>query len=264
MNWSVIAAVNNEEVTKSCLLRSPDLRFASEMLLQRNYRSASVAYNEAIEQAKSDFLVFVHQDVYVPAGWIGAVQNAVTVLSQKDPDWGVLGVWGITSSGQGAGFLYDGGWRSIRGRAFQGGIEVECLDEVVLILRKSTGLKFDPLLTGFHMYGADICLEARHQRRKCYAIGALCIHNTNQYHLLPWQFWRCYLTLRRKWKAELPIKTTCTEITRWCWPMVRWNVVRAINLATGRDKPPNKRVQDPSRLYLQLIHSGTIAPPECP
>jgi hypothetical protein len=42
--------------------------------------------------------------------------------------------------------------------------------------------------------------------------------------------------------------------------MVRWNLVRGINLATGRDKPPVKRVVDPERIYRELISSGTIAP----
>lgn len=206
----------------------------------------------------------VHQDVYLPEGWLMAAQRAVDIVSKTDPDWGVLGCWGIRASGEGAGFVYDGAWRNVLGKHFEGGLEVETLDEVVLILRKSGGLRFDTQLAGFHMYGADICLEARRQGRKCYAIAAFCVHNTSQYRMLPLQFWRAYLAMRRKWKAQLPIATSCTEISRWCWPMVRWNVVRAINLATGRDRPPTKRVQDPGRLYLQLIQSGAIASPQCP
>lgn len=159
--------------------------------------------------------------------------------------------------------MYCGATRKVLGQPIDGGVEVETLDEVLLVVRKSSGLRFDQGLGGFHMYGADICLEARRRARKCYAIAAFCVHNTNQYGMLPWQFWKGYLQLRRKWKAQLPIRTSCTEVTYWCWPMLRWNIVRGINLATGRDKPPTKRAQDPSRLYLQLIQSGAIAPPQC-
>lgn len=264
MNWAFISAVNNEEVVKSSLLNSPGIQTATEVLLQRRFVSAAAAYNSAIHKAKSDLLVFVHQDVYLPEGWLMTAQGAVDVVSKTDPDWGVLGCWGIRPSGERAGFLYDGAWRRVRGSQFEGGLEVESLDEAVLVLRKSSGLRFDAKLAGFHMYGTDICLEARQRGMKCYAIAAFCIHNTNQYGMLPWQFWKAYLAMRRKWKRQLPIRTTCTEITRWCWPMLRWNLVRALNLATGRDKPPVKRVQDPSRLYLQLIQSGAIAPPQCP
>ena len=250
MNCALISAVNSEEVAKRCLLSSPGIQSASEVLLQRGFSNAAAAYNSGIYNAKSDLLVFVHQDVYLPQGWLMTVQSAVDGVSKTDPDWGVMGCWGIRPSGEGAGFVYDGAWKNVLGKHFEGGLEVESLDEVVLILRKSSGLRFDPQLAGFHMYGADICLEARRRGRKCYAIAAFCVHNTSQYGMLPWQFWKGYLQLRRKWKAQLPIRTSCTEITYWCWPVVRWNLVRAINLATGRDKPPGKRVSDP-RLFIE-------------
>ncbi len=256
--WTLVSAVSDEQVLNGCLLASPTFRSASETILQKGYTSAAVAYNDALSRAKTDLVVFVHQDVYLPEGWIAAVQNAIRILSETDPDWGALGVWGPRPSGGCAGYVYDGGWRRILGNTFEGGVEVESLDEVVLILRKSTGLCFDPQIPGFHMYGADICMEARHRHRKCYAISAFCLHNTNQYRMLPWQFWRAYLAMRRKWKDKLPITTTCTEITKWCWPMLHWNLLRAINLTTGRDKPPTKRVSDPSSLYRELVQSGKV------
>lgn len=263
VNWSVISAVNDEAVAGRCLLSSRDIPFAREVILRRGYASAAAAYNAAIETAKGEILVFIHQDVYLPEGWAAALENAVRIVSEADPDWGVLGVWGVTPAGGRAGFVYDGGWRRILGRPFDGGQEVESIDEVVLILRKSSGLRFDQQLKGFHMYGTDICLEARRRGKKCYAIAAFCIHNTNQYGMLPLQFWQAYLAMRRKWKAQLPIRTTCTEITRWCWPMLRWNVVRAINLATGRDKAPAKRVADPASIYRELVARRLVGLPEC-
>ncbi len=258
MNWSVISAVNNEAVVEQCLLSSRDISSAREVILQRGYASAAAAYNAAIEKAKGEILVFVHQDVYLPEGWATALENAVRSVSEADPNWGVLGVWGVTLAGGHVGFVYDGGWRRILGHPFDGGVEVETLDEVLLVVRKSSGLRFDQELGGFHMYGSDICLEARRRGRKCYAIGAFCVHNTNQYGMLPVGFWKGYLAMRRKWKAQLPIKTSCVEITRWCWPMVRWNVVRAINLAAGRAKSPVKRFSDPALLYGELVASGSV------
>lgn len=258
--WSLISAVSDEEILKRCLLSSPDVGSATEVILQTGYTSAAAAYNNAVQKSNTDLLVFIHQDVYLPEGWLASVLGAIELVTRTDQDWGVFGVWGPRRSGEMAGFVYDGGWRRVLGHPFEGGLEVDSLDEVVLILRKSTGLRFDPFIPGFHMYGTDICLEARRQGRKCYAIAAFCIHNTNQYGMLPWQFWKGYLAMRRKWKAQLPVETTCTKITRWCWPMVRWNIVRAINLVTGRDKPPTRRIEDPSQLYREMTLSGTIVP----
>lgn len=259
MEWTLVSATNDDEVLNACLLNSGEVESAAEVMLQRGFPSAAAAYNAAIDGAKSDLLVFIHQDVYLPEGWMRRVLDRIEALSRSDPQWGVVGVWGEARDPAGsAGFIYDGGWRRVLGNDFEGGIEVDTLDEVVLILRRSTGLRFDPGIPGFHMYGADICQESRRRGRKCYAISAFCIHNTSQYGMLPWQFWKAYLAMRKKWRDQLPIRTSCTEITYWCRPMMRWNLVRGINLATGRDKPPVKRVPDPRGIYHELLSSGAI------
>lgn len=261
-NLTIISAVNDEAVFRRCLLSSPDIAGVREVVTQRGYASAAAAYNAGIERATGDLLMLVHQDVHLPEGWFGDLVHTLARVSVQDPNWGVLGVWGARSSGEGAGFLYCGATLRVLGHSFEGGVEVETLDEVLLILRKSSGLRFDERIGGFHMYGSDICLEARRRGMKCYAMATFCVHNTSQYGMLPLAFWRAYLMMRRKWKAELPIQTTCTEITRWCWPMLRWNVVRAINLATGRDKPPAKRVDNPGQLYRELITRGLVDLPK--
>ena len=40
--------------------------------------------------------------------------------------------------------------------------QVATLDELLLIVKRDSGLRFDPEL-GFHLYGADICLQAIEQ-----------------------------------------------------------------------------------------------------
>ena len=259
MNWSFVSAVNNEPVLNSCLLSSPDIGTVQEVILQRGYSSAALAYNAGIEKANTDLLVFAHQDMYFPEGWMASVQGAMEVLSREDPTWGVLGVWGVKRTGERAGHLYCAGLMRTLGESFEGGREVRSVDEVVLIVRKSSGLRFDERLPGFHMYGGDICLEAARRGMKCYAISAFCIHNTNGYNMLPLQFWRSYFFMRRKWRSELPVITSCTEITFWCWPMIWWNIDRAANLALRRHKA-GTRIQDPRQMYRQMVCSGMVTP----
>ncbi|MDB6111215.1 MAG: hypothetical protein JWR69_2965 [Pedosphaera sp.] len=262
LKWTVIVAVNNQEVLRSSLLSSPEISSASEVILQTGFTSAAAAYNAGIEKARTDLLVFVHQDVYLPAGWVAALEKALDVLSKQDPQWGVLGVWGVKRSGDGVGYLYCAGLMQKLGREFEDAPEVRSLDEVLLIVRKSSGLRFDEEMPGFHMYGTDLCLEAQRRGMKCHAISAFCVHNTNGYKMLPLDFWQCYFRMRRKWKAELPVTTSCAEITFWCWPMVNWNLRRGVNLLLKRHKP-GKRVPDPSRLYRERLccePDGVTAP----
>jgi hypothetical protein len=217
-------------------------------MLQRGYSSAAHAYNIALETAQTDLVLFAHQDVYLPEGWFDSLERSLDLLSVTDPRWGVLGVWGITNSGLGVGYLYCAGVMRTLGEAFDGVAEVQSLDEVLLIVRKGSGIRFDEHLPGFHLYGTDICLEARRRGMKCYAISSLCVHNTNGYDLLPLQFWRNCLFIRRKWKSLLPITTSCITITYWCWPMIWWNINRAANLMLRRHHV-GRRVQDPRLLY---------------
>jgi hypothetical protein len=137
--------------------------------------------------------------------------------------------------------------------------EVVSLDEVILIFRKSSGLVFDENLPGWHLYGADICMAARHAGKKCYAISAFCIHNTNTHsnNLLPWQFWKCYWFIRRRWQASLPIDTPCTRVTFWCWPVLHWHLVYLRNLVTQRPEK-KKRADNPAELYRQLQARGIL------
>ena len=249
MDWSVIAAVNDEQVLKSCLLGSPDLESASEVVLKTGFSSAAQAYNLGIRQSSGEIMVFVHQDVCLPEGWWDSAQRAVKAVETQDKAWGVLGVWGATHDGGRAGYLHWTGIEGAAGGEFEGGIEVQTLDELLLIVRRGSGLTYDEHLPGYHMYGADICLEAARRGMKSYAISAFCIHNTNEYKLLPVAFWKAYLYMRRKWISQLPIETTCTKITRYCRPMIWWNFVHSVNLALGRKKV-RKRIPDPGSLYL--------------
>jgi GT2 family glycosyltransferase len=254
MNWTIICVTNNDKVLKSCLLSSPEIQSASDVILQRGFSSAGAAYNAGMEKAESDILVFAHQDVYLPVGWVAAVEKAVEVLAKQDPRWAVLGIWGVQRSGLGVGNLYCAGLMQRLGQTFEMPKEVRSLDEAVLIVRKSAGVRFDENLPSFHMYGTDICQEANRQGMKCYAISAFCIHNTNGYNMLPWDYWKCYFLMRKKWKQQLPIATPCSKITFWCWPMIRWNIKQALNIMLKRHKP-GKRVQDPGRLYQENLVS---------
>jgi GT2 family glycosyltransferase len=259
LKWSVIAAVNNQEVLQSCLLQSPEVAQATDHIWQQGYPSAAQAYNVAMDRATTDVLVFAHQDVFLPAGWLSRVQQALAWFAQNDPQWAVAGIWGVKSSGERHGNVYCTGLGEKLGTDFTPPVEVRTVDELLFIVRKSSGIRFDEVLPGYHMYGTDICLAAQRQGLKCYAISAFCIHNTNGYGMLPWEFWKSYLIMRRKWKKVLPVITPCTEITQACGPMLRWNVVQAANLILKRHKV-GKRVPDPAQLYRELVAANKVRP----
>ena len=183
------------------------------IIVQEGFSSAAAAYNDAIERAKTDLIVFAHQDVYFPEGWLDDLDRSLKILERSDPDWGALGGWGVNNQGLQAGYLYSVGL-GVLGKPFVQPVAVDTLDEYFLIMRKSSGLRFDPNLPHFHFYGTDICLSARKKKKSCYAISAFSIHNTSYGHLPP-EFFGCYWHVKKKWEEFLPIQTPCIRITRW-------------------------------------------------
>jgi hypothetical protein len=217
-----VVAVNNRKVFEGNFLASPCLRtpHSHQILVQEGFSSASKAYNDAIDKAQNDLIVFSHQDMIFPGRWLSQLQSALEHLEGEDPNWGVLGCYGETRDLLGRGYIYSSGL-GVMGRPFKKPEPVQTLDEIVLVIRKLSGLRFDDQLPHFHLYGADICMSALETARKSYAISAFCIHNTKQFLILPPEYYDCYRYFKTKWKDFLPIQTTCMRVTRFGLNMYR-------------------------------------------
>jgi hypothetical protein len=197
-----------------------------QILVQENFSSAAKAYNDAISRSVNDLIVFAHQDVSFPKPWLSQLEHSLDLLEATDPKWGVLGCYGETLNDNGRGHVYSPG-RGVLGMPFEHPMPVQTLDEIVLVLRKSSNLKFDERLPHFHLYGADICLAAAKRGMKSYAISAFCIHNSQQNLVLPKEFYQCYKHFKRAWKECLPIQTTCIRISRSNFPLYMRRVQEA-------------------------------------
>ena len=258
VKWSLITAANNEAVLKTCLASSPCVPRVHDFQIMRGFASASAAYNAGIRQAAGDILVFAHQDVYLPGHWDFRLEEAISKLSNADPQWAVLGVWGITLQGESSGYSYCTGLQRVLGQPFETPLPCISFDEALLVFRRSSDLTFDEQLPGFHLYGTDICLTAGKRGMNCYVVPAFCIHNTAGLKFLPWAFWRAYFYMRRKWWRQLPVSTPCTTIARLPTPVVEVPLRSAYSHYLKR-RPAGKRVPNPRALYEELVRSGRIS-----
>ena len=182
---TVVTVVDDPAELEQNLLRSPFLRDGPHQLVvvdnRGNRAGADMAalYRDAAEDAEHDLTVFAHQDVFFPDDWDARLAAALDDLESRDPDWGVVGSAGVALDGRD----YTGHWRDPGGprRAEALPAEVQVLDELWLGVRRSRGPAFDPAIPGFHCYGADLCLAAREQGRRCWAVDAFAWHK----HRLP-------------------------------------------------------------------------------
>lgn len=252
-----VVAVPNRDIIDRNFLASPCLArpHDHQILVQENFPCAGKAYNQGIAQAENDLIVFCHSDILLPEGWLEQLQESIDWLDANDPNWGVLGVYGKTQDGRGWGHVYSSG-RGIIGEPVGQPVPIQTLDEIVLILRKSSGLRFDEALPHFHFYGTDICLRAAKAGMTSYTISAFCIHNTHQNLILADEFYECCWYMRRVWWSALPIQTTCIRVTRWGVPIFGRRL-REFYLRRIRHKEfGGTRLQDPSPLLTEFAGEG--------
>jgi len=249
----VVAVRNRGEILQNNFLASPCFQAPHDhqILLQENFVSAPKAYNDAIDRAAHDLIVFAHQDIIFPEPWLSQLERALDYLEAVDPQFGVLGCGGVNPDGSGWGHLYSSGL-GVTGPPFEQPGPVQTLDEIVLILRKSSGLRFDDGLPHFHLYGTDICLRAASMKMKSYVIDAFCIHNTNQNLILAKEFYECCRHIKRQWRDSLPIQTTCIRITRFNVPLYARRLKEAYLYFIRRKKVGATRVKDVMRLLQDI------------
>jgi Glycosyltransferase like family len=218
---SFVTCVSHLPTLKRQLLASPVLAAGSqrELITVHDCPSAAHGLNVGIDRAKHAWIVGLHQDVVLPRGWDRIVLDQLAEAEKRFGPIGVAGVYGV-------GHVIEGPGRSLcaqrighvvdRGRILDDGpplpARVAALDELLLIVPRGTPLRFDPAL-GFHLYGADICLQAAERGLAVVAIEALCYHNSKSLGLPP-EFFRSAEVFARKWAHRLPVATPCVIVDR--------------------------------------------------
>ena len=213
-HFHVYSVANDPTVLARDLQRSPDIASGRVPLrVLWNERSASGAYAREITCATADFLVFVHQDVYLPAGWFGRLAQHLDRLDQIDPNWAVAGSFGVTYNATYVGHIWDSGLGRVFGGPFTQPIRIASLDEIVLILRRASEVCFDPQMPAFHLYGTDIILNAERFGTHGYALHLPVVHNSRAPRQFPADYAVAYRFMVRKWRDRLPRPTTIIPLT---------------------------------------------------
>ena len=158
---NVVASLNNSDVKNFEII---------PIYNDGNKYSAAQALNIGIEKAKANIVVTCHQDViFVKDFTLRLIEKAV-----KYPNFGTLGIAGLTFDERTAGGVqFRNGYKF----ATYPEAEVKINDELLIALRKDSGLRFDEeTFKGFHFYGADLCLQAIDKGLKNYAVDCHAVH----------------------------------------------------------------------------------------
>lgn len=182
-----------------------------------NKYSAARALNIGLKKARSDIVVFLHQDVMLFDGWIDMLFERISEIEKKDKRWGVIGTAGISVKDDTIGLVYNmkGSvqWQSTRKVRIW---PIQTVDEHCMIIKKSHGLRFDESFDGFHFYGPSICMEALNRGMNNYGILCPLVHDSKSTSLISGkkEFMKYLHMLNNKWGSKTPIIRTPTSIIR--------------------------------------------------
>jgi predicted O-methyltransferase YrrM len=125
--------------------------------------------------SETPYVILVHQDVFADQGH-GIVQldAALDELTALDPSWAVAGNAGGAETGALIRHISDKWGADWRGDLPK---RVSTLDENFLLLRTCRRPRCTPGLSGFHLYGSDVCLNAAAAGSNCYVVDFRVTHS---------------------------------------------------------------------------------------
>jgi len=241
MQFDLCCASHFDAILAANLQTSPLVRAGRAVEVERGAPSAAVALNRLLDRTSSPVVVFAHHDVWLPEGWEALLAAR---LAELPDDWALFGSFGIGLDGAHLGPVWSSSLGMIVGRVPLSPVPVQSFDELLIVMRRDAGLRFDTGLPGWHLYGTDIVTEARARGLGAYAGALPCVHNDRYHPALGDDFTAGYRYLQHKWSARLPLRTPITKISRsglhlWRdgWRNRKTTAIRE-GMATGTDHPP--------------------------
>lgn len=217
--FSIVTLVNNEEMYIDFLndLKKQECDFDFEIIALPNfnneYSSCAEALNVGLDIAEGEYVFLTHQDLRAPSNWFDKIYEQIRNLLSEDIKFGVLGMAGswVNNFGEGGVIYLTGNEHTYDRTPFKEKAEVQCLDELCLIVKRNSDFRFDEkVCDGYHCYGTDLCLNYISHGYRNFAINVPCTHlsdgfkNISQIDNLN-KFTACTFNVFKKWRGIVPI-----------------------------------------------------------
>ena len=138
----------------------PDCEFLYLDNSAGNRFDAYAGSNLFLRAARGDYVILCHQDVRLLSDGRDRLDAVIAELDNLDPRWGLFGNAGGLRSGAVAIRISDPphGENATVGGPFP--VVCQTLDENFIVVRAAANLALSGDLSGFHLYGTDICAIA--------------------------------------------------------------------------------------------------------
>jgi hypothetical protein len=166
--------------------------------------------NMMLSHANSTYVILCHQDIELVADSAENLLEKLKNLTVSSPNWAVVGNAGRR------GRFAPRHISDLHGKnQFFGPLpaQVDSLDENFLVIRSESQVSFSNGLSGFHLYGTDICLQARLKGHTAHVIDFHLFHHSAG--KIDKSFFSCVAKFEERYSQELGrqrIQTTAHEL----------------------------------------------------
>lgn len=163
--FTIATLVNNrthyEEMLASFAEGGFDRRDCEYLFVDNTGSSQTCAFrglDHMLAEAQGQYVILCHQDVRIVDDGRHELKARLAELEAHDPTWAVAGNAGGIAPGRLAIRISDP--HGANQHVGQLPAKVMSLDENFLVVKRAARLSFSRDLSGFHFYGADLCLVA--------------------------------------------------------------------------------------------------------
>lgn len=184
-----------------------------------NVIDAYAGLNCLISHARGRYVILCHQDIVLLDDGREELVARLGELDRLDPAWALAGNAGGRPDGRLAVRITDPSGSNRHSQDLP--CRVASLDENFLVMRNSSRLAFSRNLEGFHLYGADICLQAECRGWNAYVIDFHLCHDSSG--KIDEEFRKCSENLEKKYSGFFrprALLTTCTTVALGSSPPV--------------------------------------------
>lgn len=167
--------------------------------------------NKMLNEARGKYIVLCHQDVRMVDDAREDLEQRLAELERADPTWALAGNAGGVSAGRLALRISDPHGEDRRIGELPA--RVMSLDENFIVVKRDARIGFSRDLSGYHFYGADICLVADILGYSAYVIDFHLQHLSGGYKGA--SFFEAETAFRTKWAHALRarwLQTTCSLV----------------------------------------------------
>lgn len=140
-----------------------------------NEFEAFAGINKFLREARGEFVIICHQDILINIDDRLKLEQQIKLVTEMDSNWAVLGNAGVNDMYNISMVVTHHDGQSIQKGTLPS--RVQSLDENFLLIKASANLAVAGDLSGFHLYGIDLCLVAECLGYRAYAIDFHLTHN---------------------------------------------------------------------------------------